>query len=136
MKSHKIEHSKAIEFILGGKSLFTFLNTKSENRFTYNVKKHKTDDIYFVSVLTNPDVYQYIGVIKNKEFTHTKKSKISKESQSVRVFDFVFSKLKSSSLPESIEIWHEGKCGKCGRTLTVPSSIQTGFGPECIKMFK
>jgi hypothetical protein len=136
MKSHKIEHSKAIEFLLGGKSLFTFLNTKSENRFTYSVKKHKTDDIYFVSVLTNPDVYQYIGVVKNKEYTHTKKSKISKESQSVRVFDFVFSKLKSSSLPESIEIWHEGKCGKCGRTLTVPSSIQTGFGPECIKMFK
>jgi hypothetical protein len=27
----------------------------------------------------------------------------------------------------------EGRCGKCGRTLTVPSSIATGLGPECIK---
>jgi hypothetical protein len=36
-------------------------------------------------------------------------------------------------LPECIEIWHEGKCGKCGRQLTVPSSIETGIGPECIK---
>jgi len=136
MKGHIIDHSKAVEFILGGKSLFTFLNTKSDNRFTYKVKKHKIDDVYFVSVLTSPDVYQYIGMIKNQEYTHTRKSKISKESQSVRVFDFVFSKLKTANLPEFIEIWHEGKCGKCGRTLTVPSSIKSGFGPECIKMFK
>lgn len=136
MKGHIIDHSKAVEFILGGKSLFTLLNTKSDNRFTFKVKKHKIDDVYFVSVLTNPDVYQYIGMIKNREYTHTKKSKISKESQSVRVFDFVFSKLKIGNLPEVIEIWHEGKCGKCGRTLTVPSSIKTGFGPECIKMLK
>jgi hypothetical protein len=134
MKGHVIEHSKAIEFILGGKSLFTFMNTNSNNRFTFKVKKHKMNDIYFVSVLTNPDIYQYIGVIKDQNFSHTKKSKLSKDAQSIRVFDFVFSKLKTKNLSEFIEIWHEGKCGKCGRTLTVPSSIKTGFGPECIKM--
>ena len=32
------------------------------------------------------------------------------------------------SLPTFIEIWHEGKCGKCGRTLTVPDSIINGLG--------
>ena len=73
MKGHIIEHSKAIDFILGGKSLFTCLNTNSNNRFTFKVKKHKTDDIYFVSVLTNPDIYQYIGMVKNQEFSNTKK---------------------------------------------------------------
>ncbi len=136
MKSHKLEHSKAIEFLLGGKSIFTFVNTKTENRFTFKVKKHKTDDVFFVSVLTNPEVYQFIGSLKNKSFTHSKKSKISKDSQSVRVFDYVFSNLCKGTLPEFIEIWHEGKCGKCGRTLTVPSSIESGFGPECSKRVK
>ena len=80
MKGNKIEHSKAIDFILGGKSLFTFLNTRTENRFTFKVKKHKTDNIFFVSILTNPEVYQFIGSLKNKNFTHSKKSKISKDA--------------------------------------------------------
>jgi hypothetical protein len=136
MKGNKIEHSKAIDFLLGGKSIFTFVNTKTENRFTFKVKKHKTDDVFFVSVLTNPEVYQFVGSLKNKAFTHSRKSKISKDAQSVRVFDYVFSNLCKGTLPEFIEIWHEGKCGKCGRTLTVPSSIESGFGPECSKRVK
>jgi hypothetical protein len=28
-------------------------------------------------------------------------------------------------------VWHEGRCGRCGRKLTVPESIESGFGPEC-----
>jgi len=133
MKSHQIKHTDAVEFILAGKSLFTLLNSKSGNRFTFKVKKHKVDDVYFVSVLTNPDVYQFLGIIKNQKFTHSKSSKISKDAQSFRVFDYVFFNLCKGTLPEFIEIWHEGKCGKCGRTLTVPLSIETGFGPECQK---
>lgn len=133
MKGNKLPHTKALDFILAGKSIFTFLNPKTENRFTFKVKKHKTDDVFFVSVLTNPDVYQFIGSIKAKSFFHSKKSKISKDSQSVKVFDYVFSALSRNTLSEFIEIWHEGKCAKCGRTLTVPASIESGFGPECSK---
>jgi hypothetical protein len=51
----------------------------------------------------------------------------------VRVFDFVFSKLNSGTLSPLIEIWHQGRCGKCGKVLTVPKSIESGFGPECSK---
>ena len=29
------------------------------------------------------------------------------------------------------EFRHEGRCGRCGRALTVPESIDTGFGPHC-----
>lgn len=28
-------------------------------------------------------------------------------------------------------IWHTGRCGKCGKALKLPVSIATGFGPEC-----
>ncbi|MGQ4872128.1 MAG: DUF6011 domain-containing protein, partial [Candidatus Thorarchaeota archaeon] len=33
------------------------------------------------------------------------------------------------ALPEKVRIWHEGKCGRCGRRLTVPESIESGYGP-------
>ena len=123
----------ALEFIFGGNSVFTLLNTQTSNRFTFKVKKHKFDDVFFVSVLTSPDVFEFIGSYKSDKFKHSKKSRISETSQSVRVFNFVISKLQQSNLSELIEIWHHGRCGKCGKMLTVPKSIQTGFGPECIK---
>ncbi len=34
-------------------------------------------------------------------------------------------------MPEQLEVWHEGCCGKCGRKLTDAESIARGIGPEC-----
>jgi Family of unknown function (DUF6011) len=139
-----LKHSKALDFILGGKSFVTFLNTQTDNRFTFKVVKHKKEDIYFVNVLTSPDTYTFIGVVNSTgSFRHSRKSKITSEAQSVKVFSYVFSKLQTivkpatqtedaiTALPQFIEVYHSGKCGRCGRKLTVPQSIETGFGPEC-----
>jgi hypothetical protein len=134
MKGTKLNHSDALKFILGGKSTFTFLNPKTENRFTYKVKKHKTDNVYFISVLTGPDAYTFIGSILDNTYRHSRKSKISIDSQSARVFDYILNKLNTNNLPDFIEIWHSGACGRCGRRLTTPESIERGFGPECIKL--
>jgi hypothetical protein len=134
MKGHKINNTKeALKFMFAGKSVFTFLNTKTGNRFTYKIKQAKDSNLFFVSVLTNPDVYTYIGTCVEGNYKHGKKSVISTESQSVKVFDFMLSKLKTDNLPDFLELWHEGFCGKCGRRLTVPSSILNGLGPDCIK---
>lgn len=35
-------------------------------------------------------------------------------------------------LPASVEFWHQGTCARCGRSLTVPESIASGLGPECL----
>lgn len=133
MNGRKLNNSDALKFIFAGKSLFTFLNTQTGNRFTFKVKKAKESNLFFVSVLTNPETYSYIGTVTEGIYKHGKKSKITTDAQSVRVFQYVINKLKLNNLPDFIEVWHEGKCGKCGRTLTVPSSILSGLGPECIK---
>jgi hypothetical protein len=39
----------------------------------------------------------------------------------------------SGNFPDGFEFWHEGRCAQCGKRLTVPESIQSGFGPECVK---
>ena len=135
MKGHILEHKDSLDFIFGGNAIFTVKNTKSENRFTFKVTKHKKEDIFFVKVLTGPDKYEFIGSIyRGSTYRHSKKSRITSEAQSVKVFEYLMSKLNSNTLPEFIQIWHEGRCGRCGRTLTVPSSISSGFGPECVKM--
>jgi hypothetical protein len=130
--SKRLENADALKFIFAGNSTVTFLNTETENRFTFHVKKAKDSNLFFVNVLTGPEQYSYLGTVSNGIYTHGKKSNFT-GAQSEKVFSYVLNKLKTQSLPEQIEIWHEGKCGKCGRQLTVPSSINTGIGPECIK---
>lgn len=134
MTSGLLQHKDAIQFILAGKSFITFLNTKTENRFTFKIVRHKENPIYFVNVLTNPDTYAYIGIIDSDfNFKHSRKSKISPDAQSVKVFTYVFNHLKTNTLTDIIEIYHSGRCGKCGKHLTTPNSINLGYGPDCIK---
>jgi hypothetical protein len=134
MEGHLIKHEEALNFIFGENALFTIKNPKTENRFTFKVTKHKKEDIFFVKVLTNPDLYEFVGSVRiGNKYKHSTKSRISDNAQSVKVFDFVLNKLISKNLPDFIEIWHEGKCCKCGRTLTTPESIQRGIGPECFR---
>lgn len=133
MTEHKLNNSDALKFIFAGNSTSTFRNSKTENRFTFKVKQMKDSNLFFVSVLTSPDSYTYIGTVIKGNYFHGRKSRISKDAQSVKVFQYVLNKLVSNTLPEFVEVWHEGKCGKCGRKLTVPSSISNGLGPECVK---
>ena len=136
MKTGLLKNESALEFILAGNATVTFLNTQSKNRFTFKVSKPKDSDVHFVSVLTGPDTYTFLGTILNNNFKSSKKSTIQESAQSFQVFKFVFDRLKTKNLPDVIEIYHEGKCGRCGRALTVPESIVSGFGPECVKKVK
>ena len=136
MKTGLLQNDSALNFILAGNATVTFLNTQSKNRFTFKVSKPKDSDVHFVSVLTGPDNYTFLGSIFNNNFKSSKKSTIQESAQSFQVFKFVFDRLKTKNLPDVIEIYHEGKCGRCGRALTVPESIVSGFGPECVKKVK
>jgi hypothetical protein len=133
MNGRKLKNTDALKFIFAGKSIVTFLNTKTGNHFTFKTKAAKDSNMFFVSVLNGPENWAYIGTCIEGKFRHGRKSNISADAQSVKVFDFVLAKLVLGTLPEFVEVWHEGHCGKCGKRLTVPSSIENGLGPECIK---
>lgn len=125
------------QFILAGKAFFTLQNKETGNRFTYKVSKldDETKDMWFVSVLTgsdNDNSYTYAGIIANNRFKLTKKSKLTLEAVSVKGFNWLWNTVVGNNeLPEKVEFLHAGKCGRCGRTLTTPESIESGFGPIC-----
>jgi hypothetical protein len=128
------------KFITGGNATFTIKSNVTGVRFTYKVKcarKYKNDPnkFLFVSVLTgnnNDSDYTYIGMIKNNVFQLTKKSAFSLNAPSVMAFNWFSQHVFCNTLPNTCEVYHEGRCGRCGRTLTVPESVESGFGPECI----
>jgi hypothetical protein len=127
-------------FVFGGNATFTVLNTDTKNRFTFKVKKHKKEDLFFVSVLTGSDnvsSYTFLGTFfpKDKKYKKSNKSRISDETVSYKVSDWFFNKfIKKEYDYPTVEVYHEGKCGRCGRKLTTPKSVKDGFGPECIKI--
>ena len=139
--SAKIPNNQVASFILGGKAVFTVRNVVTGNRFTYKLTRKKNikegeEDVVFVKVLSRPDNssdYTFLGtVFGGKSYRHSKKSPFGSEVMSTKAIDWIIRNMES--LPNNIEVWHEGKCGRCGRKLTVPESIQSGFGPECNRM--
>ena len=135
-----IDKDKMERFIFAGKAIFTIRNNDTGNRFTFRVihPKRIKDDIYFVSVLTGGDnnsMYSFFGTIFDKtRFKVSAKAKIGLDSQSIKVFQWFWKVLLSDQpFPKQIQIWHEGVCGKCGKKLTVPESVDIGLGPVCAR---
>jgi hypothetical protein len=128
----------ALAFMMAGKATVTLVSKKTGNRFTFRVSVSPDGQCHFVALLSGPDNtndYQYMGRISRQIYFHGRKvarpGDISVGAPSARAFAWTWQQLVRGTLPDSLEIWHEGRCGRCARKLTVPASIERGFGPEC-----
>jgi len=124
-------------FALAGDARLTLVSMKTGTRFTYRVTKGKTDDApHFVAILNgreNTRDYQFIGTIfADGTYRHGRKSRVTPDAPSAKGFAWVWAHLARGEI--GVEIWHEGRCGRCGRPLTVPESIASGIGPVCAVM--
>ena len=127
----------ARSFVSAGNAIVTLQSRKTGVHYTYRVVKSDSDDprfpepVWWVSVLTDGSIDEgtlvYIGMVRNGRFSTTKASENQKNARHVLAFDYFY---RARDLSQ-ISVRHEGKCGKCGRTLTEPESIETGLGPVC-----
>lgn len=134
--------AEALRFMLSGHATVTFQGKAS--RFTFKVSAPKVEGtektdynspVRFVALMNGPDNegnFQYLGYIKRGVYFYGHKAKISADAPAAKAFDWTYRNLARGIMPAGLEIWHEGKCGRCGRKLTVPESVASGFGPECI----
>lgn len=135
MTQAQLSSEKILPYILAGKAIFTIRNPSTDRSFTYKVSQPKDCSKWFVKVLTGPDNnsnYTYIGFLnERKEFVYGRgKSPIGEAAPSVLAFKWLMGNIDSL---KGVEVFHSGKCARCGRTLTVIESITSGLGPECIK---
>jgi hypothetical protein len=134
----------ARDFILGGNATVTLVSRKTGTRFTYKVRAADDGQAYFVSLLRGPDNeadYKYLGRIDaSRRFWGGRKTPkpgdVGVSAPSMKAFSWAWQWLAfgHGAIPPDLEIWHEGRCGRCNRKLTVPASVASGFGPECITM--
>lgn len=132
------------KFFTAGRAVFT-IETPDRGHFTYKITKNKPKQdksvVYFVALLTGPDNtqdYTYLGIMTEDGAVRlTAKSKYSEDTYAVRLLrrtlNVVFADQIHLMTEKGFNLHHEGKCGRCGRALTVPESILSGIGPECRK---
>jgi len=139
------------DFIFAGHAIFTLRSLKTGMRYTYEVKVKKADvereyplaandTTYFVSVLRGPDNtdhFSYMGVLRRPgRFWITERSRVLRSAGSMKALLWFLDALAHERpvLNGRLEVWHEGRCGRCGRRLTVPESIDRGLGADCAGM--
>lgn len=141
-----MENTKNItrDFLLAGRAEFTVSNPKGEH-YTVKVAQPKNSDArgqkpYFVSIKdsSHPRAkwgYCYAGILNthNNTVARTFKSVYDVNDLKFKVAAWAIKTvLENLPLPDGYSIKHVGKCGKCGKKLTDPESIDRGLGPVCV----
>lgn len=128
------------KFIQAGNAIFTLRNEKTNNRFTYKFKQNQNNpDVFWVYVLCMSDnsddkSYKFLGGFsEEKKFIHSPKAQIKYDNPSVKTIDWWCKTLYDGKIPNYVKMYHLSHCGRCGKQLTSPDSIISGFGPECLK---
>lgn len=131
-----------VRFMVGGVARFTLRSCKTGQRYTFKVEAPRKDGkldfsarIRFVKLLSGPDNaanYRYFGMVvavgNRWVFRHAgAKAACEDSAPSVVAFRWFTEHPGSAAL----EFFHVGACARCGRDLTVPESITSGFGPIC-----
>lgn len=139
-QAHRISDPAVIKrYATAGKAVFTLVSERTGTRFTYQIQVKKDSegaptDFFFVSVLTGPQNtsdYTYLGCVRGGRYLADRKLRIGADAPSRRAFEWFWARLDRGADLAECECWHEGACGRCGRALTVPESIESGLGPVC-----
>lgn len=144
------------DFFFGGKAIFTVKNNLTGEHRTYQIKITKPNEKFprpttlFMQMTgtDNTKHYSYVGKIIRRDVTAaesfdrkehkagtvevTNGSKFTENSQQVKAARWIMARIwHGTDWPDHFEVKHAGRCGRCGRLLTNPESIERGIGPEC-----
>ncbi len=133
MEEGRLLQGNAREYLLAGNAVVTFRNSVTGKRFTFKVRQPDDAHPHFVSIPGGGEGWLFMGTIfDGEQYRHGKRSSVKSGSSSAIAFEWLWRHI--DKLPAEIEIWHEGSCLRCGRALTVPESIKSGYGPICAEL--
>lgn len=125
-------------FMVAGNAVFRFTNQANGKQFVYKVKQAGDEARWNVMVrceFEGERDFGYIGMIASRQFRHTKRSIFSDESDEFDMFEYLFLHvIRGKQLPKNREFEHMGRCGRCGRLLVEPDSVERGLGPKCAEV--
>jgi hypothetical protein len=134
----KFETTKDIlTFMFLGQAFLTIKSLKTNTHFTFRItSSRKSGNTHFVWVKSISNTFSYLGVVKNRNrFELTPSSTFNSRSMPYIAFKYLLGvALTKEAIPPLLEVCHTGRCGRCGRWISTPNSIDRGIGPECYKI--
>jgi hypothetical protein len=143
MRGRLVTPERLLEYLLAGRAVVTVRSRKTESRVTLKVGRKPEyvgqplgkGALYF-RALAAPDNerdFHYLGCLDFAGLYHASREagQFPDHLQAARWLSAALVCSRLDLVLKHAEVWHEGRCGRCGRQLTVPESIETGFGPEC-----
>lgn len=136
--NYRIDKDKVIKFLTSGNAI-AILHTEAP-------LKAKFDHIRIKVIPDKEKEYKWLVYLQTSRgvnathicylykhekgyyFCNMRDERYAKEVQIVKFFIF---HLQHKTLPSFMNVYHVGRCGKCGRPLTDPGSINIGLGPVC-----
>jgi hypothetical protein len=112
---------------------FTIRSKKSGKDYTFKVSQvpFKDNNYIHIKVETEYLNFKYMGWYRDGKIINKKLEVDTPASQAVSWFLRQMFSNNFDNLNQSVDIFHLGKCLKCGKTLTDSNSIEVGFGPVC-----
>jgi hypothetical protein len=117
-------------FIYGGKAEFVIKSAASGKHWVFKIQSARDDarkffvrQRYYESKLG--DEFNYIGLI----YDNTYRAKVRDKSE--QIISHLLNFLQRGELHPQFEFYHIGRCSRCSRPLTNPTSIQRGMGDYC-----
>lgn len=139
LSSHRLRGAENIKrYCMSGNAIVT-LTSPTGVHYTYYIrapwqedKDDFTSDVRFVYVLGTEGRWKYVGGLygDGTYFRSTQNSSISSRSPVFRGVIYLV-KMMNIEFETPMIVQHEGVCGRCGRRLTDPISIERGIGPKC-----
>lgn len=142
MAGELVGTARISRFITGGKAIFTVKSRKTGARFTFHFTRPDDEPgkprPIWARVLTGPDNtndYTFAGTFwpagEGFEYRRSSKVSLTDAAPSLVALRWFMANLGDEERMAQMEVFHEGRCCRCGRRLTVPSSIEAGIGPDC-----
>ena len=127
-----------------GRAVLTFENHEAGTHMTVKVSqardkqdRKKLLPMFHVSVKLLGDrlqSYAYAGTVFTDSGNWNLSRKVNPNDQIARVFRWLKAVTANpEALRGKVNLFHEGRCCKCGLPLTHPESISTAIGPKCLK---
>jgi hypothetical protein len=128
---HIIPAEDVLRFVTAGKAAITIVSTRTNAHKTFRFRKSDPGGGggYFIDCRLGDWTYA-AWLAEPGGYANLRRCPQSHKPALKWLQAFLAGKASDASVAQA-EFWHEGQCAACGRQLTDPVSIESGFGPVC-----
>jgi hypothetical protein len=137
--SARIEEQFVERYITAGSVTAILISNDSGSHYSFHINEwKKVPGMFFVEY--KGETTQKVGYFKkgtghnHDHWNFVINGSLFATDKPVLAFSYMLDCINNKRSFGALEVWHDGRCGRCHRQLTDPVSIETGFGPECIKI--